>query len=128
MRSVQQRLERAVCAEHCRYYKPWATPEPDCGPMQWLLERIEDDAQLLDAVERLRGRRLTPPLAQDSTLLRRVCTPCQHYPDNCAYRRPDRSPSAEPCGALLVLDTLLEKHLFTAEDLFQAVPQERRPA
>ena len=129
MRSVQERLERLVCAEHCRYYKPWATPEPDCGSMQWLLKLVVERTELFDAVERLRGRRLPLPLAKDRTLLRRVCTHCEHYPDNCAYRRPDRSPDAKPCGGLLVLDELLGNGLITAEDLVHPVAlPERRPA
>ncbi len=121
MRSVPQRLERLVCAEHCRYYKPWATPEPDCNSAQWLLELVGGRAELLDAVERLRGRRLSLTLAQDRTLLRRVCTHCQHYPNNCAYRRPERSPDAVPCGGVLVLGQLLGAGLIAPKDLFHEV-------
>ncbi|HSH71225.1 MAG TPA: hypothetical protein VK997_14985 [Deferrisomatales bacterium] len=121
MRSVPQRLQRLVCAEHCRYYKPWATPEPDCNSAQWLLELVGGRAKLLDAVERLRGRRLSLTQVQEGTLLRQVCTPCQHYPHNCAYRRPDRSPGAEPCGGLLVLGQLLGAGLITPEDLLGSV-------
>lgn len=120
MRSVPQRLERLVCAEHCRYYKPWATPEPDCNSTQWLLEMVGERSELLDAVERLRGRRISLTLAQDRTLLRQVCTHCQHYPTNCAYRRPDPSPGAEPCGGVLVLGQLLGNGLISSGDLFRA--------
>jgi hypothetical protein len=128
MRSIPQRLVRLVCAEHCRYYKPWATPEPDCESMQWLLELVEDRAALLDAVERLRDRRVALPLARDRTLLRRVCAHCQHYPHNCAYRRPEHSPDAAPCGGLLVLDQLLGSGQIVAEDLLQTALPEHRPA
>lgn len=129
MRSVEQRLERLVCAEHCRYFKPWATPEPDCASMRQVLALVGRRPELLDTVERLRNRRLAPPLTRDAALLRGVCAPCEHYPENCAYRRSDRSPGAVPCGGLLVLDQLLSLGLVSAEELFHSPSRpERRPA
>jgi hypothetical protein len=129
MRSVEQQLERLVCAAHCRYYRPWATPEPDCGSLAWVSELVGRRGEALDAIERLRESRALLPLAQDRILLQRICVRCLHYPYNCAYRRPDGSPDAVPCGGLVVLDQLLERRVITAGDLYADSPQrERLPA
>lgn len=120
MRSIEQRLQRLVCAEYCRYYKPWATPEPDCGSIQWVTDLVTHDRGALESIERLRGTRPTLPLPHDRVLLRRVCTRCDHYPYACAYRKPDRSTQAEPCGGLIVLDLLLGRKVITSEALFEA--------
>jgi len=114
---MQERLERLVCAEHCRYYKPWATPEPGCGSRAVLAAGLDVDGVRLEALERLRGDRVVLPLAQDPTLLRLVCARCEHYPENCAFRRAKRSASAEPCGGLMVLERLLNNGQLTTEEL-----------
>lgn len=117
---MQESLERLVCAEHCRYYKPWATPETGCGSRTILAAILGANGGRLEAMERLRGDRVALPLSQDSTLLRLVCAHCEHYPDNCAFRRAKRSATAEPCGGLMVLERLLNNGQLTPEELLRA--------
>jgi hypothetical protein len=118
MRSKQERMERLVCAEHCRFFKPWQGESRRCGGHAWLVERIRADEGMLDALEKLRGAKPVLPLRADSLLLRTICTRCEYYPYNCRYRSPVAPAQANPCGGVVVLDLLLERGLVASEDLF----------
>lgn len=120
MRSAEERLERLVCGEHCRFFKPWQGESRRCGGHAWLVHRARTDTATLDALEKLRGAKASFPLRADVLLLRTACTRCDYYPYNCRYRNPTGPTNAEPCGGLVVLDLLLDRGLLTAEDLYDA--------
>ena len=117
MRAPEEQLERAICVEHCRYFKPWQEPGR-CAAFGWILGRIRTDPRLREALERLRGARPIRRLRHDSVLLRSVCIRCDHYPYRCALRHPQKAGRAEPCGGLIALDMLLERGALSDEDVF----------
>lgn len=122
MRSRRERLERLLCAEHCRYYKPWEKGEARCAPFLLLLESARGSDEVLDALERLRRERLPGALrAHDALLLRAVCTRCEYYPDACAYRKVDHSAAATPCGGLCALGALVQREALVTEALYGPV-------
>jgi len=119
MRTRRVRLERLLCAEHCRYFKPWNKDESRCAPFLLLLESARGSDEVLDALERLRGERL--PGAQralDAVLLRAVCSRCDYYPAGCAYRKAGHSATASPCGGLCALGALVHREDFLTEALY----------
>lgn len=118
MRTREQRLERLVCAEHCRFFKPWQKETSRCGAYRWLLTRSLRADHLLDAVERLRGERLATVTEHDPVLLRSVCHRCDYFPAGCAYRDPSRAGGATRCGALAVLHALLDRGHLSLEELY----------
>lgn len=117
MRSREERLQRLVCAEHCRFFKPWREEERHCGGHRWLLGKAGSDEGILDAMERLRGCRPILPLRADSLLLRTVCARCEFYPDGCRFRSGGSSRQAVPCGGVVVIDLLLERGHLGAPEL-----------
>ncbi|MBE0617530.1 MAG: hypothetical protein IH608_06350 [Proteobacteria bacterium] len=118
MRSAEERLERLVCGEHCRFFKPWHGESRRCGGHAWLQHRACTQTATLDALEKLRGAKPTLPLRTDALLLRTVCTRCDYYPYHCRYRSPTGPANADPCGGVVVLDLLLDRALVAAEDLY----------
>lgn len=119
MRTRKERLQRLVCAEHCRFFKPWQKEETACGAYEWLLQRSLLSDQLLEVLERLRGEQWGALDDHDAALFRTVCTRCGYYPDTCAYRDPARVPRAKACGALTVLRALLGRDALTLEELYE---------
>ncbi len=117
-RSRQERVERLVCAEHCRFFKPWEGEEIRCGGFRWLLSRAVAREETLESVEKLRGEVWAPSRELDPLLLRSVCTRCDYYPARCSYLRPAKPSGAVPCGAMTVLQLLLERALVVPEDFF----------
>ena len=120
MRSRQQRVERLVCGEHCRFFKPWDQETKRCAAYRWLLHWPDASGHTLESLERLRGRRGTPAGHLDAVLVRTVCTRCGYYPNDCAFRNPEKSKSAEPCGGIAVLHELLERQELTPEELYES--------
>jgi hypothetical protein len=120
MRTRKERLQRLVCAEHCRFFKPWQQETARCGAYDWLLQRSLASDQILDVLEKLRGERWGTLDDHDAALLRSVCTRCAYYPSACAYRDPARAQGATPCGALDVLRALLTRHAITLEELYDS--------
>ena len=122
MRTRLERLERLLCAEHCRYFKPWMKDESRCAPFLLLLETARGSDDVLDALERLRGERLPAvQRADEALLLRAVCTRCDYYPAGCAYRKAGRSATASPCGGLCALGALLHREVLPTEALYGPV-------
>jgi len=119
-RTAEERLERLVCGEHCRFFKPWQEETRRCGGHDWLLRQVQADPATLEALEKLRGVKAPPPLRADALLLRTACTRCDYYPYNCRYRSPTGPDNAEPCGGVLVLDLLLDRDLISPEALYDA--------
>ncbi len=116
MRSVDERIERAVCAGRCRYFKPWKEPGR-CGAFRWLRSRASAGSVDVETVERLVWGRAFSALRHDTVLLRAVCIHCVHYRLRCPYRS-SRSGS-EPCGGVAVLDLLIERGDLDAQALFE---------
>jgi len=117
-RSAEERLERLLCAEHCRFFKPWHEETRRCAAHVWLLHLVRADPAAIETMEKLRGARAVEPLRSDALLLRTVCTRCEYYPYDCRYRHPARPAGAVPCGGLVVVDLLLERGAIGAEDLY----------
>lgn len=115
--SVLKRLQRLVCAEHCRYYRPWFTPEPDCEGLKQLISLLKRRGEILAGIERFRHSGSPLTLTHDNLLLDLICARCEHYPYKCAYRKPGRSPGASPCGGIIVYDRLLEARVVSLSDL-----------
>jgi len=116
MRSREEKLQRLVCAEHCRFFKPWREEDRRCGGHRWLLEKAKAAEGILDPLERLRGCRPVLPLRADALLLRTVCSRCAFYPEDCRYRSAASAREGIPCGGIVVMDLLLERgHLSAAE-------------
>jgi hypothetical protein len=118
MRSKGERVERLVCAEHCRHFKPWEGEERRCGAHQWLVQRTLNVEGTLADLEKLRGAKPSMPLRFDALLLRTVCTGCEYYPNQCKYRRPTGPTDTVPCGGVVVLSLLLDRELISAEELY----------
>jgi len=118
MRSREERLERLLCAEHCRFFKPWRGEERRCGAHKWLLRTVMREEQVLDDMEKLRSQNATTPLAHDALLLRTVCAKCEYYPGECGYRNPAGPGSAAPCGGMVALELLLERGTVSTEELY----------
>lgn len=116
--STAEKVTRLVCAEHCRFYKPWTEHRAPCGAHEWLVARATAVADALDPLERLRGVKPTIPLQSDALLERTICTRCDHYPDACHHRSPAGPTHAVPCGGLVVLDLLLDRDALSPEDLY----------
>src|SRR5512139_1070761 len=118
MRTREQRIERLVCAEHCRFFKPWQKETSRCGAYRWLVHHSLRSERLIDAVERLRGERWNSLGEHDAPLLRSVCSRCDYFPNACAYRDPKRARGATPCGAIGVLHVLLDRGHLSLEELY----------
>ena len=116
MRSVGERIERAVCAGRCRYFKPWREPGR-CGAFRWIRSRASAGSLDVETVERLAWGRPLSGLRHDTVLLRGVCVHCLHYRTRCPYR--SSRAGAEPCGGLAVLDLLIERGDLDAQILFE---------
>ncbi len=128
MRTTEERLERVVCAEHCRLFKPWEERQK-CAGFALLRDRVARGGLAVDAVERLRGARVRWSGNHDAVILRSACIRCELYPYRCPFRRPTKEAAGEPCGAALVLDALLERRVIRAQDLFWGEPTgEARPS
>ncbi|NOY45491.1 MAG: hypothetical protein GXP50_08580 [Deltaproteobacteria bacterium] len=117
MRTHEEVLERAVCAEHCRLFKPWDERQK-CAAFAWLRDRVTPGSPAFRVVERLRGAPLRWRNQHDALLLRAVCIRCELYPYRCPFRRPDKSEGASPCGALLVMETLVDRRAVRGDELF----------
>lgn len=125
MRSTREQVERVVCAEHCRFFKPWGEEKEPCSALQWILQRAEHVEGTLEALGKIRRVRAAQPLSSDALLLRAVCSRCPHYPDDCRYRRAERPAHAVPCGGIAVLDALLGRDTLSAEELYSPPPAKR---
>ncbi len=108
MRSRSEQLERLVCAEHCRFFKPWEETHR-CAAYQWLDRRVQEDGDVMEHLHRLRGRRPPPVLRHDDLLSRTQCARCGYFPDGCRYRDPSRNDGPGPCGGLVAVDMLLDR-------------------
>ncbi len=116
--STAEKIDRVVCAEHCRFYKPWTEDRAPCGAREWLLGWVVANPPSLELLERLRSVKPVLPLQFDAALERSICTRCDHYPDACHHRSAAGPSHAVPCGGLVVLDLLLGRGALTPEDLY----------
>ena len=123
-RTIEERVERLLCAEHCRFFKPWHGEDRRCAAHTWLLHLALGNPGIIEALEKLRGARAPAPLQADALLLRTTCTHCDYYPYDCRYRDPARPTGAVPCGGIVALDLMLERGTIGAEDLY-ALPRTR---
>jgi hypothetical protein len=117
MCSRKERLERLVCAEHCRFFKPWEETHR-CEAFHWLADRADSEESILDALERFRGLRRAQPLRYDGLMMRTLCTRCGYYPEECSYRDRARTRYARPCGGVVAIDVLLDHQLIDEQTLF----------
>jgi hypothetical protein len=132
VRSQTELLKRLVCADRCRFFKPWQG-EGGCASLIWLEGFARTNEQALSLIERSRTARPRLPLAADGLFRRHVCERCTYYPAGCAYRRPAQDTGVPPCGGLIVLALLMDCGAISEEDLYsppwgQLQDQPRPPA
>lgn len=118
MRSSPEMVRRFVCAEHCRFFKPWAEEETTCGAYEWLLLRASEDPRIPDILSKVLVAKSSTPLRGEALLLRTVCTRCDYFPYRCNYRNPTRPANPVPCGGLVVLDLLLQRDMVSPRELY----------
>ncbi|GAB4259654.1 MAG: hypothetical protein Kow0092_08040 [Deferrisomatales bacterium] len=114
MRSCEELVERLLCAEHCRRFKPWSESAPSCGARDWLRGRAAYEQETIRLLERLRGRRPPASPAFGPLLRRTVCRGCPRA-GQCRY---PSTPSGHPCGGLVVLELMLEREWISMEELY----------
>ncbi len=103
-------LIRQLCLQFCPYYKSSKNEELACGgfvEVQSLLEkgrRISFD---------MRGRAVGPETVR--ALMRKVCTACPFYGEDCDFIL--KGGAASPCGGFLLLGQLVDEGTISVDDV-----------
>ncbi len=103
-------LVKAVCRDHCRYYKPTKDEGLACRGLL-VIERLLQDAKEIafaDAREAL-------DRATEEMLARSLCIECPFSPEDCDFNM--NREGSSPCGGFIVLGHLIEADRIRIDDI-----------